>query len=381
MILPLLSLLQDQLARAKALNISAAIFNVRNPPESAQLVFTTPETSLGSGFQDFLNRLRQFKRLDRIVIDECHVILNKSQTFRRKLGQLGDLVEKNTQFLLLTATLPPKYESNLFEILHLQLQKASIWRLSSNRPNIRYRVLQNQSMEDSLDFIRQKDIQYSTDRLIVYAKTIDLAKQLANNLEWPVYYSHSSGKEQVLRKFLDLTQTNPRIIATSSLGLGLDLPNIRAIIHVGRPYKMYEYAQESGRAGRDGQNSEAILLLTQGFENPFQTKRKPSKDDKHENDVIDRYSGSECRRLVMSSYLDVVGNSCDSDDVECDICSPNEPSKSYIFLYIILLIFLGIKPVSSPESSIHIDENEEGFQSDETEESGNYSHSILFLYF
>ena len=84
-VLPLNSLIQDQFAIAQALNIATAIFNANHPPDSAQLVFTTPETSLITDFQNFLLRLQQFKRLDRIIIDECHIALNKSQTFRRNL--------------------------------------------------------------------------------------------------------------------------------------------------------------------------------------------------------------------------------------------------------------------------------------------------------
>ena len=87
-ILSLISLLFDQLNRARRLNISATIFDSRNPPDSTRLVFTTPETSLNLEFQSFLQRLRTFYQLDRIVIDEYHVILNKKQHFRKRLSQL-----------------------------------------------------------------------------------------------------------------------------------------------------------------------------------------------------------------------------------------------------------------------------------------------------
>ena len=114
--------------------------------------------SLSNDFQTFLNRLQQFKRLDRIVINECHVILNRSQTFRKNLRRLGDLIGKKTQIVLLTATLPPRYESKLFDILYLLLDKAFKYRLSSNRSNIRYSVRRNQSNIDILETIRFKSI-------------------------------------------------------------------------------------------------------------------------------------------------------------------------------------------------------------------------------
>ena len=198
--------------------------------------------SLSNDFQTFLNRLQQFKRLDRIVINECHVILNRSQTFRKNLRRLGDLIGKKTQIVLLTATLPPRYESKLFDILYLLLDKAFKYRLSSNRSNIRYSVRRNQSNIDVLETIRSKSIQYSNDRVLVYARTIDIANSLAMELNWLVYYSKSSKRERTLRNFLDFNQTSQRIIGTTSLGLGLDAPNIRAIIHVDRSYTLYEYS-------------------------------------------------------------------------------------------------------------------------------------------
>lgn len=330
-VLPLLSLLQNQLARAQALNIVAAIFNPRNPPESAQLVFTTPETSLTSDFQTFLNRLQQFKRLDRIVIDECHVILNRSQTFRKNLRRLGDLVGKKTQIILLTATLPPRYEFKLFDTLYLSSDKTFKYRLSSNRSNIRYSVRRNQSNIDVLEIIRFKSIQYSNDRVLVYARTIDIANSLAKELDWPVYHSKSSKREKTLRNFLDFNQTSQRIIGTTSLGLGLDALNIRAIIHVDRSYTLYEYSQETGRAGRDGNKSEAILLLPPSFDT--RGNRSRDKDDIFEESVITQYTQGICRRYIFSLYLDDDAKPCTSTDFACDICTPEDSSKSLFIFY------------------------------------------------
>lgn len=326
-ILPLLSLLQDQLARAKALNIVATIFSPRSPPDSAQLVFTTPETSLETDFQNFLSRLRQFKRLDRIVIDECHVVLNTRQTFRKQLGRLGDLIGNNTQIILLTATLPPRYEARLFNTLYLSPEKIVKYRLPSNRSNIRYSVYQNQSEDEILETIRRKDAQYSTNRLIVYTRTIKDANQLAKTLDWPVYHSKSSGREKVLRKFLNPLEKSQRIVGTTSIGSGLDISNIRAIIHVNRPYSLREYAQETGRAGRDGQKSEAILLLSSSHELPVNRSR--DKDDIFEENAITEYIQPICRRHILNTYQDGEEyGSCDMyTDFICDRCGPEGSGK------------------------------------------------------
>ena len=85
-ILLLLLLLFDQVNRAKHLNISTTIFDSRNSLDSIKLVFTTSKTSLNLEFQSFLQRLRTFYQLDRIVINKYHVILNKKQYFRKRLN-------------------------------------------------------------------------------------------------------------------------------------------------------------------------------------------------------------------------------------------------------------------------------------------------------
>ena len=315
-ILPLISLLYDQLSRAKRLNISATIYNPRNPPDSVRLVFTTPETSLTRGFQSYLSRIRTFKQLDRIIIDECHLILNNNSNFRKQLGRLGELIDFKTQLILLTATLPPRYQSDLFNKLYIKESEVKIYRSPSNRVNIRYSVRYKQSDDQILEFIQRKSNQYINDRLIIYTRTRDIANSLQKRLKWLVYYSNSSQRDQTLQRFLN--SNNSRIIATSSLGLGLDIPNARAIIHIGRPYSLLDYAQESGRAGRDQIPSESIILDLISDSNPSQ--RHLNRNQRLENDILSEYMGSQCRRRILSKYLDNLESNCSKNDEKCDIC-------------------------------------------------------------
>ena len=182
-ILPLLSLFQNQLAETQILYISSIIFNAKNPPKSTQLVFTIPEISLSQSFQNFLIRFRQFGRLDQIVIDKYHIILNRTQIFRKNLHRLCELIEKNTQIVFFTAILLSRYEFDLFITLYLDSQNIIKYRLSSNRSNIRLKILQNISIIEILTIIRIKDIQYSIDRFVVYIKTMELVKQFNENLD------------------------------------------------------------------------------------------------------------------------------------------------------------------------------------------------------
>ena len=367
-ILPLISLLFDQLKRAKKLNISSTIYDPRNPPDSVRLVFTTPETSLSESFQNFLSRLRTFHQLDRIIIDECHIILSKNSTFRKQLSQLGELLVFKTQIVLLTATLPPRYQSDLFNKLYIQESDVKIYRSLSNRVNIRYSVYIDRSEDEILSTIRQKSIQYQNDRLIVYTRTRQIADNLKKRLKWPIYYSNSPRKEQVLREFLDITRKNSRIIATSSLGLGLDIPNARAIFHIGRPYTLYEYAQESGRAGRDQISSESILF-SNSISISTQSNQRFSRDEKFENTNIDQYMSSECRRYILSRYLDGSGSKCSEKDEKCDICKSISLFLLYILTYNSLFIGSSTEHYSNVQEIEELSENDLNIsQNDDLEE-------------
>jgi len=116
----------------------------------------------------------------------------------------------------------------------------TIFRISSNRKNIRYSIRFQLTYNNILSIIREKNNFYSTSRLIIYIRTREVARQLNNILKYEYYYSNSPDRQRVLSNFLD--GKIRVIIATSSLGLGLDLSNIRLIIYIDKPYTLYDYA-------------------------------------------------------------------------------------------------------------------------------------------
>ncbi|GLI81954.1 hypothetical protein PoHVEF18_010351 [Penicillium ochrochloron] len=99
--------------RCQEAGISCVEWESRRPPDEANIVLVTPESALGGDFRQFLSRQVMFQRLDRIVIDECHVMLNKSKTYRPQLQRLGNLMGVGTQMVFLTATLPPSAEDTI----------------------------------------------------------------------------------------------------------------------------------------------------------------------------------------------------------------------------------------------------------------------------
>jgi superfamily II DNA helicase RecQ len=95
--------------------------------------------------------------------------------------------------------------------------------------------------------------------VVIYANTIATVQQIIHELQCPAYYSKAVDKPGMLASF---RKQNPGVIvATSALGMGIDIPNIWLVIHVGQTRSLLDYGQESGRARRDGGASEAIMLI------------------------------------------------------------------------------------------------------------------------
>ncbi|TKA23825.1 hypothetical protein B0A49_13972, partial [Cryomyces minteri] len=112
------------------------------------------------------------------------------------------------------------------------------------------------------------------------------------------------------------------IVATSALGMGVDIADIRVIIHVDRPRTLLDYAQESGRAGRDGARSEAIAMVDDG-EGGWRDNEQTEKDRRLVGKYMRGKDGSAvCRRIVLDEYLDArrVRVGCEEGEELCDVC-------------------------------------------------------------
>jgi superfamily II DNA helicase RecQ len=106
-VVPLIALREDMMRRCRELGIWCEEWNARSQPDAANIVFVAPESAINEEFRTFLNRVRAVGRLDRIIIDECYIILNDKMNFKKHMQKLEELSEVGTQIVMLTATLPP----------------------------------------------------------------------------------------------------------------------------------------------------------------------------------------------------------------------------------------------------------------------------------
>src|SRR5207248_9565153 len=214
-------------------------------------------------------------------------------------------------------------------------EHVQIFRASTVRKNVAYRVIdisgigRKRDKEKMVLGLIQKNIRkHSTGKVVVYSNTVPKAKTIAGSLGCDAYHHHAVGKEHMLDDFREGRQ--PIIVATSALGMGVDIPDIRCIIHVDRPRTLLDYAQESGRAGRDGKRSEAIAI-EDNEENPWEDDEQTMEEREYmeeQRQLVQTYmKGGDnmtiCRRVTLDAYLDGMVDriSCKEGEELCDVCT------------------------------------------------------------
>jgi RecQ family ATP-dependent DNA helicase len=388
-VVPLIALRQDMKQRCEDMGITCAEWNSRRPPDTVNVVLVTPESAVSDGFRTFINRLRATQVLDRIIIDECHIVLNEQQNFRRQMQQLGDLVAAEVQMMLLTATLPPSKEKELWRRMSLEETKVTLFRAKTVRKNVRYRVMKvrGDSREEEeariVRMVEEKLTEFRNGKMVVYCNSVRKVKGLAEALNCDGYHHHAEQKDEKLRRSMDGEERV--IIATSALGLGIDIPDIRVIIHADEPRSLLDYAQESGRAGRDGLPSQAIVMWRGESREEGLTEGWRMKEVEWVKRFIGRVrenTKSWCQRVILDEYLDgrVDRTKCEEGEEMCDGCSEydginndqimeNDPVQSELM----------IGRNDSNEENLRLREHEENAELSmmERQEYGNQQHERL----
>ena len=269
MVVPLIALRGDIKRRYKKLGISCEEWEGRRPPDAAAIVLVTPESAVSEDFMTFLNRLKATRQLDRIVINKCHIVLNRRYTFRKQMQQLGKLIMAETQMVLLTATLPPGEEEELYRRMYFRKDQVKIFRARTARVNVAYQVVKIGGLKKReerekvvLELIKKRLERCGTGKMVVYCNTVGKVIKIAEALGCDAYHHNAVGKESMLKDFIE--GKRQIIVITSALGIGVDIADIRDIVHVDRPRTLLDYVQESSQAGQDKVRSESIIIGKEG---------------------------------------------------------------------------------------------------------------------
>lgn len=266
---PLIALINDQVNSLKEKNIKAIALTSQLTEDETIIAFDnlqfgnfkflylSPEKLQSSFIQEKIKQLN----VSLIAIDEAHCISEWGHDFRPSYLQLKILkdLQPNATFIALTATATQRVLEDIQH--HLELDKPRIYKQSFQRNNLSYRVINTEDIYGRLLQILHK-INAS---VIVYTNNRKQTKEVAkflhkNNFKSSFYHGGLSTIEKTNAYNKWMNDETPIMVATNAFGMGIDKPNVRAVIHINTPDSIENYIQEAGRAGRDGKVSHSIIL-------------------------------------------------------------------------------------------------------------------------
>ena len=331
---PLISLMKDQIDTLRQNGIAAAALNSTTPQSEVnpilrqayegkiKLLYITPERLAMDYFRYQLN----FLNINLVAVDEAHCISQWGHDFRPAYRQILagiKSLKSKPNILALTATATPAVQKDIGDQLEIPSSKYVI--TSFARPNLAFTV--ENGVRDSNRYILRYIEQHPDQAGIVYTNTRkhveEITEYLADHgINVDGYHGGmtSEKRSQVQDDFLfDRLQV---IVATNAFGMGIDKSNVRFVIHANSAKNIEAYYQEAGRAGRDGDECEAIFLYHPGdmrqyrwFIDESDADEEYKKRQYKKLNIISAYANTDqCLQQYIVRYF---GQTCDP----CGKCS------------------------------------------------------------
>ena len=340
---PLIALMKDQVDALLANGIHAAFLNSTQSQLEQQrviedalngtlkLLYIAPER-IPANATSFISFLRQLKP-SLFAIDEAHCISSWGHDFRPEYLKLAVLKQHfpDVPVAALTASADKVTRDDI--VSRLDLHHPGIFISSFNRPNIFYTIRpKKNSFPQILDYIRRRPDDCGIIYALSRASTEDLAGRLAQDGIHAAYYHagmDTAERNRVQEAFL--RDEYKVIVATIAFGMGIDKSNVRYVIHYDVSKNIEGYYQETGRAGRDGLKSEAILFYTVGDIIKLrrfainETDPQQAAISARKLDLMQAYCEHEgCRRQYLMNYF---GEAFPAYCGSCDYCTGSLEEK------------------------------------------------------
>ena len=336
---PLIALMQDQVDALIQLGVKAACLNSTLDWREAQaveqaifngrldLVYIAPERLLLDRTLAMLDALDEAGKLALFAIDEAHCVSQWGHDFRPEYLQLSALHERYPRVprIALTATADQATRNEILQ--RLGLGEARVFLSSFDRPNIRYTVVEKDNAKKQLlTFLTgrrgQAGIVYCLSR-----KKVEETAEWLSTQGYPAlpYHAGLPVQERAANQRRFLREDGLIMCATIAFGMGIDKPDVRFVAHLDLPKSIEAYYQETGRAGRDGEASEAwmaygmqdVALQHARIADSGAAEGQKILESQRLTALLSYCEAPRCRRQVLLNYFGEEREPCGN----CDVCA------------------------------------------------------------